>query len=92
MPNSSGNFRKKYNDLAYMQDISHTISTGNKSVDKAIVKAVNVGVNTFVKNPALKTGLKTGLKIGEKVYPYIEDAGAFTDRVSTAYKESRKRK
>ena len=74
-----------------MQDISHTISTGNKSVDKAIVKTVKAGVNMFVKNPVLKAGLNTGLKIGEKVYPYVEDAGAFVARVSTAYKETRRK-
>ena len=83
-------FRKKYKELSYMQDISHTISTGNKKIDKAIVNGVSAGVNAFVKDPRLKAGLNVGLKIGKKIYPHIEDAGAFAAWVNTAYKESRK--
>ena len=90
MPNKVNNFRKKYKELSYMQDISHTISTGNKKVDKAIVGAVSIRVNSFVKDPRLKAGLNAGLKIAKKIYPYVEDAGAFVARVNTAYKESRK--
>lgn len=91
MVNRIDKFRKKYKELSYMQDISHTISTGNKRVDKAIVNLATKGVNTYVKDPRLKAGLNVGLKIAQKTYPYIEDAGAFVARVNMAYKESKKK-
>lgn len=88
MPRKSklNKFMDKYNELAYMQDIPHTISTGNKKVDKLIAKVTRKVSDVAIKNPKLKIGMK----IAEKSYPYVEDSAAWVARVKTAYKESKK--
>ena len=39
-----------------------------------------------------KNAVKAGSKVAEKSYPYIEDVGAWTARVYTAYEETHKKK
>lgn len=48
-----------------MTDISHTISTGNKVVDKAIAKYGAKVSRVVVKNPIAKLAVK----MSEKAYP-----------------------
>lgn len=55
-----------------MTDIPHTISTGNKKIDKAIAMFGSKIVGTVVKDPKAKLALKTA----EKLYPYLEKGGA----------------
>ncbi len=79
---------KKFNELKYMTDISHTISTGNKVVDKAIAKYGAKVSRVVVKNPIAKLAVKKS----EKAYPYIEKGGANIARAKVAYKEACKKK
>jgi len=96
MPRNSKNFMDKYRELEYMQDIDHSFSTGNRFMDKQIAKTttklVNKGINYLVKDPRIKLAVKAGSKVAEKSYPYIEDVGAWTARVYTAYEETHKKK
>lgn len=78
----------KFNELKYMTDIPHTISTGNKSIDKAIAKTGTKIIGIVVKDPRAKLALK----IGEKAYPYIEKGAANIARARVAYKETCQRK
>lgn len=78
----------KFNELKYMTDIPHTISTGNKLIDKTIAKYGAKIVSVGVKSPKGKIAVK----IGEKAYPYIEKGGANIARAKAAYKEVCKRK
>ena len=96
MPRNGKNFIDKYRELGYMQDIDHSFSIGNRFMDKQIVKTtaklVNKGINYLVKDPKVKLAVKAGSKVAEKSYPYIEDVGAWTDRVYTADEETHKKK
>ena len=80
-------FANKFNELKYMSDVPHTISTGNQFVDKNIAKYGAKILNNFVKDPKAKFLIK-GIK---KAYPYIEDAGAGLARMQAAYAETCKR-
>ncbi len=79
---------KKFNELKYMTDIPHTISTGNKFIDKNIAKYGAKAARVVIKNPIAKGAVK----IGEKAYPYIEKGGANIARAKAAYTESCRRK
>ena len=85
---SIGGFVNKFNELNYMKDIPHTISTGNKIVDKGIAKIGSTMLNLVIKDPRLKMIAKAG----EKMYPYIEDAGARLAQIKAAYSEICKNK
>ena len=85
---SIGRFVNKFNELNYMKDIPHTISTGNKIVDKGIAKIGSTMLNLVIKDPRLKMIAKAG----EKTYPYIEDAGARLAQIKAAYSEICKNK
>ena len=80
-------FANKFNELKYMSDVPHTISTGNQFVDKNIAKYGAKILNSFVKDPKAKFLIK-GIK---KAYPYIEDAGAGLARIQATYAETCKR-
>lgn len=85
---SARGFISKFNELKYMTDIPHTISTGNKIIDKNIAKYGAKIVNGIVKSPKGKLAVKAG----EKAYPYIENGGANIARAKAAYNEVCKRK
>lgn len=85
---SFGGVVKKFNDLKYMTDISHTVSTGNKKFDKTIAK-VGAGIlSKVVKSPQGKAILY-GAKIA---YPYVETGFANIARAKVTYNETCKRK
>lgn len=71
-----------------MTVIPHTISTGNKKIDKAIAMFGSKIVGTVVKDPKAKLALKTA----EKLYPYLEKGGANIARAQAAYKETCQRR
>ncbi len=79
---------KKFKELKYMTDIPHTISTGNKVIDKVIAKYGAKAARVVVKSPIGKIAVK----IGEKAYPYIEEGGANIARANAAYTQSCKTK
>lgn len=81
-------FINKFNELKYMTDIPHTVSTGNKFVDKNIAKYGAKVISGLVKSPKGKIAVK----VGEKAYPYIEKGGANIARAKAAYNEVCKRK
>lgn len=81
-------FINKFNGLKYMTDIPHTISTGNKFIDKNIAKYGAKIVSGLAKSPKEKLALK----VAEKAYPYIEKGGANIARARAAYNEVCKRK
>lgn len=74
---------KKFNELKYMTEISHTISTGNKFIDKNIAKYGSKIIGTAVNTPKGKLAIK----VTEKVYPYVEKGGANIARARAAYNE-----
>lgn len=78
----------KFNELKYMTDIPHTISTGNKFIDKTIARYGAKIVNSAVKSPKGKIAVK----VGKKAYPYIEKGGTNIARINAAYNEVCKRK
>lgn len=91
MPRNSKNsngFIDNFNRLEYMTDIDHTISTGNKYIDKAIGNYGSKVVGMSVKNSAAKLIVKTA----GKVYPYIEKASANVARAKAAYDETYRKK
>lgn len=71
-----------------MTVIPHTISTGNKKIDKAIAMFGSKIVGTVVKDPKAKLALKTA----EKLYPYLEKGGANITRAQAAFKETCQRR
>jgi len=79
---------KKFNELKYMTDIPHTISTGNKFIDKSIAKYGAKAAELAIKSPAGKIIAKAA----EKAYPYVEKGAANIARAKVAYTESCKRK
>ena len=76
-------FINKFNDLEYMTDIPHTISTGNKFIDKNIAKYGRKIMEKLIKDPRAKMFVK----ISEKAYPYIENGAANLARAKAAYEE-----
>lgn len=80
---STRGFINKFNELQYMTDIPHSISTGNKFIDKTVAKYGAKIVSVAVKSPKGKIAVK----VGEKAYPYIEKGGANIARAKTAYNE-----
>lgn len=80
-------FSRKFSELDYMTDIDHTISTGNKYIDKAIVKGGAAVLNYVAKTPQTKAAVKLVEKIAEKTYPYVENGSANLARAKTAYSE-----
>ena len=53
-------FINKFNELKYMTDIPHTVSTGNKFVDKNIAKYGAKVISGLVKSPKGKIAVKVG--------------------------------
>lgn len=80
-------FARKFNELKYMTDIDHTVSTGNKFVDKVIVKGGATALNYVARTPQTKAAVKLSEKIAEKAYPYVENGSANLARAKTAYSE-----
>ncbi len=78
----------KFKKLEYMSNISHSISTGNKMIDKQISKYATKAINSMVKGPRLKAVIN----ISGKMYPYTEKTGANIARAITAYKENCKKR
>ncbi len=66
-----------------MTDIPHTISTGNKFIDKNIARYGRNIMEKFIKDPRAKMFVK----IAEKAYPYIENGAANLARAKAAYEE-----
>ena len=60
-------FINKFNELKYMTYIPHTVSTGNKFVDKNIAKYGAKVISGLVKYPKGKIAVK----VGEKAYPFL---------------------
>lgn len=91
MPRNSkdnNSFVNNFKKLEYMTDIDHTISTGNKYVDRAIGTYGSKVIGVGVRNPAAKLILKaTG-----KIYPYVEKASANVARAKAAYDETYRKK
>ena len=77
-------FTNKFNELKYMTDIPHSISTGNKFVDKKIAKYGAQILGTLIKDPKIRFVVKAA----EKIYPYAEEGGANIARVKAAYDET----
>lgn len=75
---------KKFNELKYMTDIPHKISTGNKFIDKSIAKYGAKAAGFAIKSPAGKIIAKAA----EKAYPYVERGAANIARAKVAYTES----
>ena len=71
-----------------MTDIDHTISTGNKFVDKTVGTYGSKIIGMGVKNPAAKLIVKAA----GKVYPYVEKASANVARAKAAYGETYRKK
>lgn len=80
-------FARKFNELKYMTDIDHTVSTGNKFADKVIVKGASAALNLLARTPQTKAAAKLTEKIAEKSYPYIENGSANLARAKAAYSE-----
>lgn len=78
---------KKFNELKYMTDIDHTVSTGNKFADKVIVKGAATALNYIAKTPQTKAAVKVVEKFAQKTYPYVENGSANLARAKTAYSE-----
>ena len=79
-------FIDKFNELEYMTDIPHSISTGNKFIDKNIAKYGAKALGVIAKSPKARFVVK----VAEKVYPYIEKGGANVARAVVAYKDRNK--
>lgn len=91
MPKNSkdnNSFIDNFQRLKYMTDIDHTISTGNKYVDKAIGNYGSKVISVGVKNPAAKLIVKTAAK----AYPYVEKVSANIARAKVAYDETYRKK
>lgn len=85
---SFGGVVKKFNDLKYMTDISHTVSTGNKKFDKTIAK-----VGAGILGKAIKSPQGKAILYGAKIaYPYVETGSANIARAKVTYDETCKRK
>lgn len=74
---------KKFKELKPMTDISHTISTGNRKIDKTIAKLGGATLNLCVQDPRAKAFIN----MAGKVYPYVEDAAANIARAQMSYQE-----
>ncbi len=72
---------KKFNELKYMTDIPHKVSTGNKFVDKTVAKYGVKIANGLVKSPKGRIVVK----VAEKAYPYVEKGGANIARAKAAF-------
>ena len=81
-------FIDKFNELEYMTDIPHSISTGNKFIDKNIAKYGAKALGVLAKSPQAKFVVKAA----EKAYPYIETGGANIARAVAAYRDRNKSK
>ena len=81
-------FIDKFNELEYMKDIPHSISTGNKFIDKNIAKYGAKALGVLAKSPQAKFVVKAA----EKAYPYIETGGANIARAVAAYRDRNKSK
>ena len=81
-------FIDKFNELEYMTDIPHSISTGNKFIDKNIAKYGAKALGVLAKSPQAKFVVKAA----EKAYPYIETGGANLARAVAAYRDRNKSK
>lgn len=80
---------KKFKELKYMTNIPHTISTGNKTVDKMIGRCGAKAANIIVKSPKGKLAVRGA----QFIYPYVENVAANLARAKVAYDETcRKRK
>lgn len=84
---SFGGVVKKFNDLKYMTDISHTVSTGNKKFDKTIAK-----VGAGILGKAIKSPQGKAILYGAKTDPYVETGSANIARAKVTYDETCKRK
>ena len=78
----------KFKQLGYVTNISHTVSTGNKTADKYIAKTASKVINTVVKDPRLKSVIKAS----KTVYLYVEKGGANIARGIAAYRENCRKK
>ena len=81
-------FIDKFNELEYMTDIPHSISTGNKFIDKNIAKYGAKALGVLAKSPQAKFVVKAA----KKAYPYIETGGANIARAVAAYRDRNKSK
>ena len=85
---NNNSFIDNFRRLDYMTDIDHTISTGNKFVDKTVGTYGSKIIGMGVKNPAAKLIVKAA----GKVYPYVEKASANIARAKAAYDETYRKK
>lgn len=77
-------FTNKFKELKYMTDIPHTVSTGNKFIDKSIARYGAKIANLAIRSPSGRMIVKAA----EKAYPYVEKGAANIARTKAAYTES----